>query len=577
MAELPRTSRWRVHAGLVLRGLLLLATLGVLTVQGSEAVFTQRLTTEVVPLAWLVGATLGVYVTASVLGLTERLGVLVAIDLLAVVMLVAASGGIDSVVVPLYFAVVLYAGFFVRPQAAVIVAQLACVAQIALFGVYEDARAREVIPFGGAVAEVYLQPRTSPGQFWLEVGVLFSQLLGLQVVGALGGMMAYRRLQDQRLHTVILDSMPEGVVTVDPRGRVLYANDRARNLLGIPYDVELDKPLDELLPAVNLPAVEPLFSAREGCVEVELVDNYGTPAVVELATRVLRVPGRRGRGMIGILADQTVRQRLERAVARAERSQATGRLAAAIAHELRNPLASIRGCAQEVSGEPALDATAREMMDIVVRESDRLDHIVGEFLGYARMPEPALGKVSIAQLLRETRVMLETRGVAAEVTVELAGDPEQLVVDGDRAQLQQLLLNLGLNALQAAGEAPARVELRARGQDLLRAVRHDLAGGERAELVSGVRIEVRDHGVGIPEEAMARLFDPFFTTRAGGTGMGLAIVSRIVEAHRGSIAIDSRSGVTRVAIWLPGDPRALAGFRLDMPDDTWAPRSGRGD
>ena len=190
--------------------------------------------------------------------------------------------------------------------------------------------------------------------------------------------------------------------------------------------------------------------------------------------------------------------------------------------------------------------------------------LFGEFLQFARMPAPRMAELDLSALLAEVRLMLRQR--QSDNPVEVLSPPS-LPLRGDRGQLMQLLLNLGLNALQASPKGQP-VRLMARPAPLLRAVRHAHDG--EGEQVEGVRIEVMDEGPGIPEGALERLFDPFFTTkRAGeGSGMGLAIASRIVSEHRGRIEVESERGRTVFAVWLPDDPEVVGDQRLTSKGDT---------
>jgi PAS domain S-box-containing protein len=544
--------------------MVLLCLLGVMVVQSGEVAIAGLLPGEAGFTIWVFAFGLTAYLVGYLIHLPDRPLALISLDFVLIVVLVALTGGVHSVAVPLYFGLILAAGHWVRPQAAVILAGLACLAQLAIWGAYEEARTRDVIPFGGAVSSAYLRPQDlwRPTDFWLDTGTLLAQLLGLILLATLTAILAWRRQHERELHQAILATLDHGIVTIDRHGRVLYANDRARWLLGLATEVPLDQPLATLVPAANLPALEALLSRCEAYSETSLTDGAGSLAPIELVTRFLRDLRGRVIGSVGVLADLTVRRRLERAIARAERLEATAKMAAAIAHELRNPLASIRGCAQEVASEPGLDPAAREMMSIVVSESDRLDRIIGEFLAYARLPDPRFAALNVAQLLREVRLLLLARGAPGQVQVSAS---EELTMLADRGQLIQVLLNLGLNAIQAS-PAGGVVTLAASSQPLRRAIRYDLSGNERVESTPGVRLVVEDRGSGIAPEARAHLFDPFFTTRKGGSGMGLAVVGRIVDAHRGTIRVDSVPGWTRVAIWLPADPSLVAPWQRAEPE-----------
>lgn len=208
----------------------------------------------------------------------------------------------------------------------------------------------------------------------------------------------------------------------------------------------------------------------------------------------------------------------------AERLAAIGRLAAGMAHEIRNPLGSILGCVQILGSSEAMDAESRELCGIVERETVRLNDLVTDMLELSRPRKPVIGAADLARTAREI-VQLATRsGRGSDVTVRYDG-PDELVVQADAGQLRQVVWNLVRNAVQVNGPgAPVTVRVTA---------------PDEAE---PARLEVVDEGPGIPPAARDRLFDAFFTTRSSGIGIGLAVVKRIVDDHGWSIDVESETG-----------------------------------
>jgi two-component system sensor histidine kinase HydH len=207
---------------------------------------------------------------------------------------------------------------------------------------------------------------------------------------------------------------------------------------------------------------------------------------------------------------------------RAERMAVLGQLAAGLAHEIRNPLGSIAGSVQLLKGGAGLSEEDRQLCDIIQREAMRLNDLVSDMTDLARPRRPEILPVDIAQTAREVVELTGRSGRAAsDVDVRYDGPPSMYVL-GDSGMLRQLIWNLVRNAVQAssAGEL-VRVELRKREDG-------------RGEL------QVIDHGPGIDPQAKARIFDAFFTTRSHGTGVGLAVVKRIVDEHGFTIDVDSR-------------------------------------
>jgi signal transduction histidine kinase len=226
---------------------------------------------------------------------------------------------------------------------------------------------------------------------------------------------------------------------------------------------------------------------------------------------------------------------------RAERFEALLQMSAGMAHEIRNPLASIRGAAQELGSTKFPKEEDRQLLQVVIRESDRLDEIISEFLDYASDRPLEMELFDLAELLRETTVLLEARG-ERNVEVKVEG-PRSLLCRGASDKLKQVFLNLGLNALDACGSNVRIGHLSFR-------LRPGRGAGENPR--EGAVVEVVDDGCGIAPEDLGRVFDPFFTTKPRGVGMGLAIARKIVEGHGGQISADSAPGKgTTVRVWLP--------------------------
>ncbi|GAB4552830.1 MAG: ATP-binding protein [Geothermobacteraceae bacterium] len=212
----------------------------------------------------------------------------------------------------------------------------------------------------------------------------------------------------------------------------------------------------------------------------------------------------------------------EEQLRRADRLSALGELSAGLAHEIRNPLGSIRGTAEIVRDGVPEESHLREFADILLREVDRLNRVVQDFLDFARPEQPGEDRVDLNRLVDE--VLALTGRMLAKSQIEVRFDRGDLLLCRGRSeQLRQVLLNLVINAHQAM---PA-------GGTLALSTRCD---GQRA------RLKVQDTGAGIAPENLERIFDPFYTTRSNGTGLGLAITARIISGHRGTITVDSTPG-----------------------------------
>jgi two-component system sensor histidine kinase PilS (NtrC family) len=240
-----------------------------------------------------------------------------------------------------------------------------------------------------------------------------------------------------------------------------------------------------------------------------------------------------------IFQDLTRLVEIERELHRSERLAAVGQLAAGLAHEIRNPLGAISGAVELLAGGlPDLGPDPRRLVRIVQRETTRLDRLVVDFLAYARPGTLRTERCSVAEVLGEIAELLlhsDARGVRLEVEV-----PADVEVAGDPDALRQVLWNLVLNASES-GPADGVVRVTATREP-----------DPRDSSAARVRIEVQDRGSGMSPEVLDRLFEPFYTTKPKGTGLGLATVHRLVEKQAGSVAVHSEVGVgTRVAVVLP--------------------------
>jgi signal transduction histidine kinase len=225
---------------------------------------------------------------------------------------------------------------------------------------------------------------------------------------------------------------------------------------------------------------------------------------------------------------------------KAERLSALGEIAAGFVHEVRNPIAAMRGALDIVASRASRNTPEAEFTDIARKELVRLDSLIGDFLAYARPHEPTLRVTSLAAVLERVTVLLRPQAERAKVTIETRGLEQLPSVMADPDQIAQVFINIALNAIQAT---PPQGTLRIEGS---------------ATATSAV-VDVVDQGPGIPAELHARLFEPFFTTKPQGTGLGLAVSHRIVTAHHGTIELHAATpSGTIVRVTLPIRPTRSA-------------------
>ena len=382
-----------------------------------------------------------------------------------------------------------------------------------------------------------------PGlDFWSQVGVFLAAYL---LVGALTARLraesAERASLEGELRRVrlaadeILRNIRSGVVTVDDDGTLAFINPTAADLLQLDGQSLVGAPvLDTLkfrapeLWAAMVAALRHRRKISRGEGTVSLVDGRTFPIGLSTTTFERDSDGRPS--VTAIFTDISDLKRLNELNLRAERLEAVAALSASLAHEIRNPLASIRSSVEQLARSVHADEDDRYLAQLVVRESDRLSRLLSEFLDFARVRATEFMPVDLqAVVLAATRLVREHPDCRPDIQVRVEGS--RTVIDGDEDLLHRVVANLLLNAVQAA-RGPMVIAVTTRS-----AVPAELPGGCTIE--QPVCLEIRDDGPGIPEELRDRLFQPFVTGRMGGSGLGLAIVQRAVEAHRGMVLVES--------------------------------------
>lgn len=406
--------------------------------------------------------------------------------------------------------------------------------------------------FGAAMflADAYFGQPGPPGTWlWGQVAVFTVVFL---VVAFLGQRLRTASVEQTELaielHRVrleadeILRNIRSGVLTVDGQGRLAFINLAAEHLLGItaveyaglPVLEQLEQRSSELWTAV-------LSGIRQGR-RVNRAEGFaqradGRKVPIGLSTTTFARPSEKVPSVTAIFTDISDMQQLQVLHTRAERLEAVAALSASLAHEIRNPLASIRSSVEQLARSARDDPDDRVLADLIVRESDRLSRLLGEFLDFARVRASHFVTVDLVAVVREAaQLVREHPDTGPGVEIVVFGD--SIEIDGDEDLLHRIVTNLILNAAQAmngAGRIEALVD---------RPAASELPS--TGDFEHPVRLRVRDDGPGIDPELQQRLFQPFVTGRPGGSGLGLAIVERAVAAHRGLVMLDSapRKGTT---------------------------------
>lgn len=451
---------------------------------------------------------------------------------------------------------------------------------------------------GGLASALYLtdlvwwHPGPTPGTALIQIGIF-----GVMAVatGTLGDRLRRTgralfelesELRQLRLDTTdILGTLDTGVVSVDGEGRLAYINPaaeallalRGRDWIGRPVVEELERRAPGLGAAVRETA-RTRVPIRRSETSAFVLEENGERAVVpeasrpstgdtswrRIAARAASASGWPEGRVLGVrttileresgspwitavFQDITDSKRADALNRRAERLEAVAELASSLAHEIRNPLASIRSAVEQLARGVLPEADRTVLQRLVLAESDRLSRLLSDFLEYSRVEMRRRQEVDLAAIVEAAvRLAQEHPDGVAGVDVTFSAEAAPFLVEGDGDLLHRAVFNLVLNALQHAGPNGMVVVRLGRGRG------REVPAGLRMQ--APVRLSVADSGPGIPEDVAGRVFDPFFTTRAGGTGLGLAVVHRAVQAHSGTVLVNGRSelGGAEFVVFLPG-------------------------
>ena len=347
-----------------------------------------------------------------------------------------------------------------------------------------------------------------------------------------------RAQQTERLSEAVTRNMPAGLLLVNSAGLITSANPAAESALGV-------KSLAYRRYSEVLGTGSRLTELVAGCLEngrtfrreeVEYLAPSSDLRQLGVTISPIQNNANEITGAICLLSDLTELAALQKQIHMKENLAALGELSAGIAHEFKNALATISGYAQMIRSEARPGTDLHEHGELILRQTRSLTHVVTEFLKFARPLELADEQVALRPMIEE---------IIAEIAETVPGVPINTLgefgnVSGDDALLRQAILNLARNAAEAAVENPAGGRVIVRGEI------------EKSGPLHGQRISVSDNGPGIPAETMNKIFVPFYTTKANGTGLGLAVVQKIIVQHGGSIeARNQPVGGAEFLVWLP--------------------------
>ncbi len=357
--------------------------------------------------------------------------------------------------------------------------------------------------------------------------------------------------REKGLMETIFHAIQEGIVVLDEKARIVYANRAAETLLGFQLESDAGAPIRRYLRAIEWEGVLRLDESewsrlirRE--IEVRYPEHrFLTFYVVPLRSEEKAAPGHENGGAVVILRDVTRDRRQEAQSLASERLRAIMLLAAGVAHEIGNPLNSLTIHLQLMQREldrmkdEADSAGLRELVDVSMRETHRLDQILTRFLKAVRPVRPQLESVDMRAPIRETLDFLRHEIKDRSVQIDLTLDEHPPPVKGDPNQIRQAFFNLVKNAVDAMPDG-GRLEIRLEHTDRF------------------VTVSFRDSGTGIPADEMSRIFDPYYTTKTDGSGLGMMIVQRIIQDHGGEIEVESEPGRgTALTLLFPREDRLV--------------------
>ncbi len=438
------------------------------------------------------------------------------LDVIAGIGLIFITGGIESWFSFTLILAVLSSSIVLNKRAGYIMASLSSI----LYGLLLDLQFYRILPveYEGIIAEK---------QFLYNI---FIHILALYITAYLSGYLSYRlektveqleekdsSLKDLELfNTKVIESLPSGLFTTDINGTVLIFNQAAELISGIKKESVIGNTIKTALPFLNLPP-------ESGSYEKILDANSDSAKIIGLNISALKDINENETGFIGVFQDLTQIKKLEAEMKNREKWAAVGELSANIAHEIRNPLASLKGSI-EMLREYSLPEKYRErLMDIALSEMDRLNNTISDFLTYSSPKPPEMQRIDIHAILDSTLELLLNAGYNGNISIRKDFEG-QLFVHADPEKIRQVFWNLGINAYEAmANGGTLTVSTNNNPRD--------------------VTITFSDTGTGISQANIEKIFYPFFTTKEAGTGLGLAIAYRIIEEHKGRLIVTSSPGI----------------------------------
>jgi two-component system sensor histidine kinase PilS (NtrC family) len=466
------------------------------------------------------------------------------IDTLLTTWLVWRTGDVTSPYITVYIVLISVASYFLKPLSTLLMAAFCAFLFVTLTVL---TRSSVLKPFG---------QEQSVGK---AVQIVSFHIVAFLIVGLLASRLSERRSSGEQLaataktlaslrvlHERIVESIRSGLVTTDLDGNIYTFNAAAAEITGYRLDQLQGKSINELFGNIRESIDLSLAAAGEGeqlpRFETDLLTPEGFAVRIGYSVSLLFSEMHEATGLIITFQDLTDIRSMEESVRRKDRLAAVGRVAAGLAHEIRNPLGAMRGAIQVLESKMSSESTESSLMDIILKESDRLNSIITNFLSYARPMAATFSDVNVGEAVKDTITLLKHSPDVEDhhILTHSIGDAP-ITISADITQLKQIFWNLSRNALQAmpgGGELTMGVETIPNNR---------------------IRITFEDTGIGMTPDQVEQLFEPFSNSTTGGTGLGLSIVYQIVKDHNGVINVKSRQGRgTTITVDLPRQHRRVS-------------------
>jgi two-component system, NtrC family, sensor histidine kinase PilS len=463
-------------------------------------------------------------------------------DVVFVTILLLMTGGINSPFSVLYLLAIINASVLLARKEALYTASLCSI----LYGAMVN------LIYYGFLAPfkiTYLPPLQFDTNYIFYI--TFFNILAYYLVALLTGNLAERARKSEhalldkvidyeeleRLHSSIVSNLTSGMLTINRDGKIRVFNHYAETLTGITQEEAYDKLLEEIIPEFSAFAQETSFIKRG---ELVYHAHHGDVYTLGFSTALLTDKMGEHVGTIINFQDLTQIKQMEVELKRSDRLAAVGKLSAGIAHEIRNPLAAISGSVQMIANGNNVSQADKKLLEITLRETERLNKLIKDFLSYARPVQPTKVSVRMKNFLADIQALLSADYRFERVKLNFTVS-ENLTIDVDVDQFRQVFWNLLVNAAESMPEGGSiNIDVVPSGDYYDTFYRHYL------------KIVVSDTGSGMDADQLNRLFEPFYTTKTEGSGLGLATVYNIVEAHDGKIHVSSIKGTgTMFTIFLP--------------------------